>query len=493
MRQTTTEPGPVYLGLDLGTTNVKALLVDSEGRICANGSAPVSRSCTSDGGVEQDIEEIYSATCAALRQTVEGVDPKSIRSLGISAQGGALQILDAEQNPVGSVISWLDGRGTDYDRRLLEQIGPDRLFEAAGRRRSCIAPGQILRLNDQNPGLLTDGHISAVGDFIVGRLCGTRAHDQTSLAICMLLSPKTGRPDPKFLDFLGITESQLPRMIPITEEAGGITAAAARETGLPEGLTVSAAVHDQYAAWLGTGAVDLGQVVAGTGTAWVLVAACEKTAPAATDDTFVCPHPLPGRGGQMLSMGNGGSSLEWALKITGTSRRADDPDDWLDQILAAAQPGANGLTFWPLLSPGGTIDESAFGQPGGHLSGLRLAHNRADILRSVVEGLAMEFARHVRMLQKAGISVNRLTLSGRAAESRITPQILANLLDTPVDCVTESSLSSFGASVIGRALVDHQHDLEAWSHRLAPKCRSVEPDANRPVYQRLLESYLAAF
>jgi sugar (pentulose or hexulose) kinase len=113
----------MYLGCDLGTTNVKAVVTDGAGRAVAAGSAPVDRFSTPDGGIEQDIEQIWSATCAAIRQALGGIDAPAIQAVGISSQGGALQLLDAAGQPVGRVISWLDGRGRPFDLKFTEELG----------------------------------------------------------------------------------------------------------------------------------------------------------------------------------------------------------------------------------------------------------------------------------------------------------------------------------------------------------------------------------
>ena len=104
----------MFLGLDLGTTNVKALVVDEEGRIAGEASAAVDWFHTPDGGLEQDVDQIWQAACDAVRRAVGQCDPAGIESIGISSQGGAVQLLDAQQKPLGRVISWLDSRGKPF-------------------------------------------------------------------------------------------------------------------------------------------------------------------------------------------------------------------------------------------------------------------------------------------------------------------------------------------------------------------------------------------
>ncbi|MFH1919911.1 MAG: FGGY family carbohydrate kinase, partial [Planctomycetota bacterium] len=405
----------MFLGVDLGTTNVKALVVDSEGRVVGEGSAAVERYYTPDGGVEQDIEEIWDATCTAIREALTGRNPAEVEAIGVSSQGAALQLLDARDRPVGRVISWLDGRGRPFDEQITAELGEGFFVEHIGRHLSTMTIGQILRLRQQAPlGFMEKAErIGYVGDFVVGRLCGRRAHDATSLSIAGLLNPSLGRADPEVLELLGQREDALPDLLPATTPAGNLLSDVAPQLSLRAGIPVSAAIHDQYAASLGVGSVEEGDVCLGTGTAWAMVANTPRLAGPVTRGTFVCPHPVAGILGPMLSMVNGGSALDGARKLVGGSQSSSRS---VDDALEAVPPGSNGLRFWPLLSPSGTA--GPFGETGGRLTGIMLAHSANHLMRAVVEGLACELARHLNFLTDAGLPVERLVMCGGAATSR---------------------------------------------------------------------------
>jgi len=271
------------------------------------------------------------------------------------------------------------------------------------------------------------------------------------------------------LTLLEIREDQLPDLVSATTFAGELVPEAAEKIGLRAGIPVSAAVHDQYTASTGVGSVEEGDVCLGTGTAWAMVANTVRLAEPVTKGTFVCPHPVEGIFGQ------GGKP---------SSRSVDD-------ALEAVPPGSDGLCFWPLLSPSG--GPGPFGEPGGRLAGITLAHSADHLIRAVVEGLACELARHLRFLTDAGLPVRRLVLCGGAAGSRITPQIIADVTGRPVACVSESAPSALGAATIARALVEPEVDLADLARRLAPPSRLVEPGENRPKYGELLARYLEPF
>ena len=156
----------------------------------------------------------------------------------------------------------------------------------------------------------------------------------------MLYNPWQERADPEFLTRLGIAEDRLPDLLPATTPAGGLHAEASRETGLPTGIPVSPAIHDQYAVSLGAGSVREGDVTFGAGTAWVLLANGTRLAPPITKDAFVCQHPVPGLYGQMLSMRNGGSAIEWVLTLLGREGASAETVDRLMAEIAARRRGA---------------------------------------------------------------------------------------------------------------------------------------------------------
>jgi xylulokinase len=425
----------------------------------------------------------------AIHGAIGQAEPASISAVGVSSQGGAIQILDRAENPRGRVISWLDSRGQSYDVSLTAELGDDFFARRIGHGASGGIIGQILRLKRESPELLTRPcRIGFVGDIVVGRLCGRRAHDPTSLAIAMLYNPWLKQADPEVMSIVSLEEDQLPILSPATTAAGALGETVADDLGLPAGIPVSPAVHDQYAASLGAASVAQGDVNFGAGTAWVLLANAGALSPPATPDAFVCQHPVEGLFGQMLSMVNGGSSIHWAMNLLGL-KHADTQQ--VDRLLDAASPGADGLRFWPFLSGGPRIEGSA--KLKGRLSGIALAHKPTHLIRAVVEGLACELRRHISQLANAGICPERLVMCGGAASGRNTPQIIAEVSQLPVCCVEMPDISALGAAMLARSLVDPHAKLEEIARHWTPPRRTLTPSGRATVYEELYQEYLSIF
>ncbi len=225
----------------------------------------------------------------------------------------------------------------------------------------------------------------------------------------------------------------------------------------------------------------------GTGTAWVLLAVHDRLQAPVIDEAFVCHHVVEGLCGQILSLVNGGSSLTWALNLTGLGGQGHEA---IETLLESTQPGSAGLSFWPFLVSAGVSGLVPGTQ--GRLSGLQLSHRPADIVRTVIEGLAFELDRYLRFLRAADWPVLQLVMGGGAAGSRTTTQIIADVTGVPLACLNNSETSLLGAAILARGLVEESASLVELSLAMAPPARRVEPGALATFYQDKSEQYLSS-
>jgi xylulokinase len=472
----------MHLGLDLGTTNVKALVTGTNGESVGQGRCAVQLFHVGADGVEQDFEQIWSAAISAIRQATSGLNTQLIRAIGVSSQGGALQVLDSNQKPLGRVISWLDRRGQPYDLKLTTELGEDWFAQRVGHRGSGLVLGQLLRLRRESPAILAQpNRVSFVGDALVQRLCGRAAQDGTSGAMTLLYDAGIRDYDSELRERLGLEREQLPDLISPRRAAGSNKARAASATGLPAGLPVSTAIHDQYAAALGAGAVAPGAALLGAGTAWVLLTvSLQPTAPA-TDRAFACHHVIEGLYGQIVSMVNGGSALAWATELMGVR------ESEIEGLLTSTPAGSGGVRFWPFLAP--AVPAGLGAAARGRLSGLQLTHAAGHVVRAVVEGLAFELKRHLSILANAGVTVERLLVGGAAAASSATARIIADVTGKPVGCVIDGG-SALGAAIVARGLVEPGHSLAELSAEMVPRMQQVLPGANAGYYEQAFTEFL---
>ena len=225
----------------------------------------------------------------------------------------------------------------------------------------------------------------------------------------------------------------------------------------------------------------------GTGTAWVLLAATQRLVEPVIDDAFGCTHIVEGLYGHMLSLRNGGSAFAWVADLLGVDWRDSEQ---VDRLLSSVPAGSDGVGSWPFLAPG--TGHGLRPNTGGRFMGLRLSHGRAHLLRAVVEGLTLELARYLGFLTGAALPANRIVMSGGAAGSRVTPQIVADVTGLPVATATEPDTSALGAAVIARGLAEGAADLAALCEAMRAPVQGLEPGPDSGCYARLLEDYVAS-
>jgi len=277
----------------------------------------------------------------------------------------------------------------------------------------------------------------------------------------------------------------LPELLSARETAGGLLATVSAATGLPAGIPVSAAVHDQYAAALGSGAVQKGTVMIGTGTAWVLLAIHDRLSAPVVDEAFVCHHVVDGVWGQILSLVNGGSAFAWALRLTGMDRHGSDE---IESLLASAAPGCDGLRCWPYFAAGNVAGLPA--ATPGCLVGLSLRHGPAEFMRSVVEGLGCELNRYLGLLRLADWPVDRMVLCGGAADSLTTSQILADIAGVPLTRVSYRDTSLLGAAILARGLVEPELPLADLADQMRQASCDICPSVNASLYHEQYRHYV---
>lgn len=419
----------LYLGIDIGTTNIKVLLIDTSGGVVSRGTAAVETHRANGGLAEQCISQIYSAMCDAVRCAV-GDDSEKIGAIGISSQGGSLQLFDDNRQPIGKVISWMDEQGRSWDDKLTAQLGRDFFLQHIGYHKSGICIGQLKRLAESGE-LAKAAGIGFVGDSIVERLCGVPAHDATSFAITFLYNPWKNSADDEILSLVGATGKALPRLMPANARAGFLTVEAAADINVRPGIAVCPAVHDQYAASIGAGAVEPGDVCIGTGTAWVLTATTDKILPPAVEGGYVCPHPAGG-GGQLISLGTGGSAIAVVLEAIGEPNASPQR---VDELIASAPAGCDGLRCVGLSNSSIRFE----GESPRHTPGHRV--------RAVVEALTDKLRKYLEEFLRRDMKIKRFIMCGQAATSEPVSAIVADITGLAVVRLAEPDVSAYGAAL----------------------------------------------
>ncbi|SCF84003.1 FGGY-family carbohydrate kinase [Streptomyces sp. Ncost-T10-10d] len=453
-----------YIGIDAGTSVVKAAAFDPQGRTLAVESRPVG--LTIRGGfVEQDMEEVYGAVCEVLAAL--GTD--GVAFAGLTGQGDGVWLVDAAGRPVRTAISWMDGRAHE----LVDAWLASGVFGAVYRRTGSAmfpgCPGPVLAWLDRHDPASLDAATTALycKDMVFQRLTGVRATD-VSDASMPFLDPMTRMYSSDVVAALGLGH-RASLLAPVSDPVA--------TAELPSGVRISNGPYDLPASALGAGVTRPGDGLLIVGTCLAALVATERLDLDGEPAGLYISTDRPGHWLRAMPAMVGTAALDWILATTGV-RHAE-----VDSLLAATPPGANGVRVLPYFAPSG--ERAPFVEPRlrAELTGVSLETTPADLIRAVCEGIGFA-ARHC--LEAAGLT-GTLALCGGGTRSPAWMRLFADVLGRPVRIV-EGEVGARGAVLAAAQRFGAELDTAAWT---AP-AEVVEPDPERAVfYAKAYEDHLA--
>jgi len=480
----------LLLGLDVGTTATKALLLSINGEVVASASHSYSLITPHEDWVEQDPEDLWSGVIAVCQTVLENIRPQDrVLALSISSQGGTTIPVDADFQPVGNAISWMDNRAHEQAERIRETIGNDRVYEITGWQLLDGLPLlHISWLRQCAPEIFESArYFLFVNDFIVHRLTGQLCMDPSDAGITQLYNIAAAQWDSNMLAAAGIQSDQLSPVQNSGVVVGKLTTEASRSTGLPSSVLVVNGAHDQYCAALGAGVQKQGDVMLSCGTAWVILCLLEQLDSDTGKRLSISPHAIPGKWGALTSLGGVGVCMEWFLRNIWTDADSFERADLyheLNKRVDNVPAGSNGLIYFP--SSGGY----GRGMRGAFI-GLTLSHSRDDMARSIMEGIAFELKRIMKDISDMSPTTWRMV--GGAATSTVWPKIVADVTRLPVIIPSVTEASSCGAAILAGVGSGAFPDTEAGYGILSGHETLLEPDNETGKrYHELFQIYLDA-
>lgn len=469
----------IYIGIDVGTTSLKALALTEKGECIA--AAKSSYELIADGcEATQNAEDWYSAAKTAIRELISTVNADDVCAISVSAQGGATVLLDKNGETLTPAYSWMDNRAVAESDELKEKFGNDLFYRRYGWRMQPASDVAKLLWMKKNIADIYENATSfpSTLGFINLRLTGRNIEDPTCAAIRRLYDINEKKMSEDILDHLGLTADKLPDTLPTGIFVGNLTADAARELGLSESVRVYNGAHDQYCASIGSGIVESGEFMLATGTAWVLFGVTE--APLFSESRISpCIHPAGGFGA--LSTVSGiGAAFEWLSALTSTpltelSRGAEERRGKNDSLFF--RPSATGT--------GLLIGNSK----GAHISDLSIGHDKYDLALALMEGAAFETALVIEEYKKSGMSaVSSITMTGGATASRFWQSLIADVTGLDVFASTQTDSPALGAAMIAAAS-DSGEGIAEISKNFAPALAKVSPSEHSGYYKEKFEAY----
>jgi xylulokinase len=469
------------VGLDVGTTGVKAVAVSPEGTVLESAEHGYPLSTPHPGWSEQDPEDWWRAAEAALAEVSAG---REVAGVGLSGQMHGLVALDGGDRVVRPAILWNDQRTAAECAEIEETIGLERLIELTGNRAlpGFTAPKLLWLRRHEPDAYAAIARICLPKDYVRLRLAGSFAIDAADASGTLLLDVSGRRWCDEVLDALDVPQAWLPPVLESPEPSGSVA------SGPLSGVAVAAGAGDCAAAALGVGVDHPGPASIVLGTSGVVFAALPGYRADEQARVHVFCHAVPGAWHAMGVMLSAAGSLQWLHDTIA-------PDTPFDALAAEAEvwgPGAEGLLFLPYLQ--GERTPHADPDARGAFTGLQLRHDRGALVRAVLEGVAFGLRDSLELLRALGVGVSSARVSGGGARSELWLRICASVLGVPIERTVVEEGSAFGAALLGGVaggVFGDVHEAVASTVRVRDV---VEPVAEwRDAYDELHARYTALY
>lgn len=481
------------LAHDLGTSGNKATLYAADGS--ARGSVLASYGTRFFNGcwAEQSPDDWWRAVCDSTRRLIEGagVDPRDVAVVALSGHMMGCTPVDSEGRALRPSMLYCDQRATAEADAILARMPLERFYRVIGHRVSAsytLEKLMWLRSNEPDVFAKTAKTLCAK-DYVNFRLTGRMATDYSDASGTNAFDINTFKWSEEVLTCAGIPQSLFPEALPSTAVLGGVTAEAAAATGLLAGTPVAVGGGDGSAAGVGVGCVRPGSAYNCMGSSsWIALTVKEPVVDAEMR-TMNWAHCVPGYLHPSGTMQTAGSSFKWlaeqlcAEEAAEAARTGGSKYALIDAKAASSPVGANGVLFLPYMLG----ERTPWWNPDarGAFIGLNLASTRADMMRAVLEGVALNLGYIVDIFRAGKVSFESgLRIIGGGAQSRVLRQILADACDCPVHTLQSTAeATSMGAAIIGGVACGMFPDFDVVDNLLKTS-ETVSPDAERAAFYR---------
>jgi xylulokinase len=489
----------VVLGLDVGTSGVKALLVSRAGNIEAAATTPLTLSTPRPGWAEQDPEDWWRASLASIQRVLRRRPEATVLGVGISGQMHSAVFLDAAGRVIRPALLWCDGRTTDECREITARAGGEDRLRAwvSNPALEGFTLPKILWLRKHEPAQFARlATVLLAKDYVRYCLTNTIATEPSDASGTLMFDPAQRRWSRDILDAVDVSPSLLPNVGGSSEVLGRVSRDAARESGLAPGTPVVGGGADNACGAAGVGAIAPGNAVASWGTSGTVLAptAEPRADPQLRAHTFC--HVAPNVWYVMGVVLSAGAAFAWYRdQFARDLANTESANDQLSDEAAAVPRGADGVTFLPYLQGERTPHRDAAAR--GAFLGLSLAHSRAHLTRAVLEGVCFAMRDSLSILQELGLAPEHLLLTGGGARSPFVRQMQADVCGLPVRTVNREEGPAYGAALLAAVGAGVFRDLAEAARATLVRGPLESPDraAHReygPAYARFRAAYRAA-
>ena len=459
----------LYIGIDLGTSAVKLLMMNEKGEIVKIVSREYPLSFPHPGWSEQEPADWYEQSIEGLKELLDGCDRSQVKGISFGGQMHGLVILDENDNVIRPAILWNDGRTTKETDYLNNVIGKDKLsgYTANIAFAGFTAP-KILWVKENEPeNFAKIAKIMLPKDYLAYRLTGTFCTDVSDASGMLLLNVKERKWSKEMMEICSVREEQLPQLFESYECVGTVRPELAKELGLGDDVKVAAGAGDNAAAAVGTGTVGDGMCNISLGTSGTIFISSRNFGV----DKFNALHSFDHADGKYHLMGcmlSAASCNKWWMdEIIGTK-------DYAAEQKQIEKLGENHVFFLPYLMG----ERSPHNDPAarGTFIGMTMDSTRADMTQAVLEGVAFGLRDCLEIAKDLGIRLERTKIVGGGAKSPLWRKIIANALGLKVDVPACEEGPSMGGAMLAMVACGEYASVEDAAAAIVKIVDTVEPD-----------------
>lgn len=462
----------LYVGIDLGTSGVKLLLVDESGKIHAEANRSYEVEYPRSGWTQQNPEDWFCEAKECLNELISGADKAEIKGISFGGQMHGLVALDKDGNVIRPCILWNDGRCDKQTEYLNTVIGKEKLSSLTGNIAFAgfTAPKLLWLKQNERQNFDKIAKIMLPKDYLAYKFCGEFCTDYSDASGTLLLDVKNKRWSEEMCDICGISPTQLPKLYESYEAVGTIKSQLAKEFGLSESVKIIAGAGDNAAAAIGTGAVNEGDCNISLGTSGTIFIPQDNF----SADSQNALHSFCHANGKWHLMGcilSAASCRAWWLEdILGT-------DDYDGDERAAQECETEGLYFLPYLS-GERSPHNDVNAKGAFI-GLSATTTRAQMSKAVMDGVAFALRDCLEVAKANGIVIKCATLCGGGAKSALWRQIVADVSGVPVTVSQNVQGPAYGAAILAMVGCGEYESVQSAVKSIIKGGESLSPDPLR--------------
>jgi xylulokinase len=484
------------LGIDIGTSSVKAALFDvRSARIAAVAGHEYPIHKPAPDRAEQDPDDWWRATVIVVRRILAEVENPEVLGISFSGQMHGTVLVDRAGKPLHPAIIWADQRTAETPQQLIDAVGAERYVSIAGTLPAAGFMGATLVwLAAHEPVLLERAYkVVLPKDYVRLRMTGETATEVTDAASSGIFDVNARRWADEIISRVGIPKSILPDVLASSEVAGHLTAAASAELGLKAGIPVIAGCGDQPAQAIGNGLIAPGMASVNTGSGGQVCVPLALMSGGVRGDqrVHVFNHAVPDMWYVLGAILSAGLSLRWLRNLTGLE---GNPEAYpiLSAEAARVPPGADGLIFQPYLS--GERTPHMDGLARGTFIGLSYHHGRGHLAKAIMEGVAFALRQALEISLSLGGTIERVIVAGGGAESDVWRQIQADVFGLSLRQTMLTEQASVGAALLAGVGTGVYPDFKQACQQTVRYGSVTEPDAKRhELYDGLYDQFVELY